>query len=122
MLETGLLVEIEEVLGRMTINNSRSPEFMGMTNYLRRLEIKRKLPEFMNRARYIEGRLQEGESLIPEIGVLGSSGKAGPGVETMVLNLYGREEEPVKALALGSSGMMEWDESLFTDYKPPSET
>lgn len=86
------------------------------------LAFNRKLPEFIDRTRFLEERLQEGEYLKPELGELDLSGKVELVVETMVLNLYGREEEPVKALVLSSLGRILCNTNLFSDYEPSSET
>ena len=95
-------IEIEEVVQRLTFN--------------------RRLPEFIDRAKYLEGKLQEGEYLTVEMEDLELRDMARSSADRMVLDLYGRKEKPVRAVTLDSLGTISWSDDLFLDYRPIPES
>lgn len=81
-----------------------------------RLTFTRMLPEFIDRAKYLEGKLQEGERLEVEMTEV-EIGRAKTNMDVLILKLYGREDEPIRAVSLSGLGISYFD-YLFTDYRP----
>jgi hypothetical protein len=88
----------------------------------RRLTFYRKLPEFIDRAKYLEGRLREGEYLTVEMEDLELTGRAKHSADMMVLDLHRKHGGTIRAISLDSLGTISWFSELFRDYRPLPES
>ncbi len=86
---------------------------------IKKFTFNKKLPEFIDMAKHLEGRLKEGENLSVRIGKLRTFG---PICYTIYLELQKTKGKPRRVIRIDSSGDLKYRANLFKDYKPLPES
>lgn len=88
---------------------------------LKKLTFFKNLPEFTDRAKFLEGRLKEGESLSVGVDELQLIGPARETADFIYLELHRTEGKPERAVTLDCLGGMTYIVDIFKDYRPLPE-
>ena len=83
---------------------------------IKKLTFFKNLPEFKDRAKYLEERLKEGESLLIKVDEHKLTGPADYTADFIYLEFYKAEEKPEKVLSLNCLGDVLYGMDLFKDY------
>ena len=86
---------------------------------LKKVSFNKNLPEFIDRAKYLEEKLKEGENLL--IG-LKLSGSALGAANFIYLELHNKEGEPKRVVTLDCLGDITYSVDIFKDYRPLPES
>jgi len=89
---------------------------------IKRFTFNKKLPEFIDRAKYLEERLKEGENLSVRIGKHGTFGPTSYNVYTISLELHKTEGKLRRVVRIDSLGNLKYRIDLFKDYKSLPES
>jgi len=92
---------------------------------IKRFAFNKKLPEFIDRAKYLEGRLKEGEGLLVRKGWLKTRGPTCWNPCIIYLELHKPEGKPKRkrVVTIHCSGEeLTYNVDLFKDYKPLSKS
>ena len=90
---------------------------------LKKLSLFKKLPEFIDKAKYLEGRLKKGERLSIRRDEFKLVDPTGHIVDYIYLELRKKGEEPEEILTLTCLGdMIGAYENFFEDYRPPQKS
>ncbi|HUW43412.1 MAG TPA: hypothetical protein VMV95_00405 [Bacillota bacterium] len=83
------------------------------------LQFFKNLPEFINRAKYLKGKLKPGETLS-----FGTDGlrNFNYSAEFIYLEIHKKEGKPERPLSIDCLGDIHLDHYLFEDYKPLPES
>ena len=85
----------------------------------KKFELKKNIPEFIDRAKFLEERLKKGEKLSIEVS---EDELVGPASYTVHLELHKKGEKPERVANLGCLGRMSYRFDLFKDYNPSLES
>ena len=89
---------------------------------LERLIFNKKLPEFIDRAKYLEERLEEGEHLLIKIGKLETFDPTLYIVYNIFLELHTTKGKPRKVITIDPLGDLKYRNDLFKGYRPLPES
>jgi len=85
---------------------------------LEKFTFNKKLPEFIDRAKYLEERLKEGEHLLVKIGKLETFDPTPYIVYNIFLELHKTKGKPRKVITINRLGDLKYKNDLFKDYRP----
>lgn len=92
----------------------------NITKAIKRFIFNKKLPKFIDMAKYLERRLKEGENLL--VGVGEHEIKYHSDVDFIYLELHNTEGKSERVVTLNCLGDITYEVDIFKDYRPLLES